>query len=63
MMAREALLNLRAAAVAMHIAKAAYVHQDVKLELLPRVEAPQKFVMPSAMPHAQVDDLARAASP
>ena len=57
-MARETLLNLRAAAVAMHVAKAAYVHQDVKLKLLPRMEAPQKLIMPSAMPHAQVDDFA-----
>ena len=58
MMARESLLNLRTAAVAMHVAKAAYVHQDVKLELLPGVEAPQKLIVPPAMPHAQVDNLA-----
>ena len=57
-MARETLLNLRAAAVAMHVAKAAYVHQDVKLKLLPGVEAPQKLIMPAAMTHAQVNDFA-----
>src|SRR5438270_4588001 len=54
-MAREPLLNLGAAAVAMHIAKAADVHEDVKLELLPSIEAPQKFIMPNAMAHSYID--------
>ena len=39
MMAGESLLNLGAAAVAMHVAKAANIHKDVKLELLAGMEA------------------------
>src|SRR6478672_2881696 len=57
-MAREALLNLRAAAVAMHVAKAAYVHQDVKLKLLAGVEAAQKLIMPATIAQSQIDNFA-----
>ena len=38
MMARESLLNLSAAAVAMHVTKTAYIHENVELELLAGVE-------------------------
>jgi hypothetical protein len=43
------LQKLNAAAVTMHVAKAAYVHQDVKTQTVARAKCPQKFVMSPAM--------------
>src|SRR5208283_3847942 len=52
-----ALHDLHAAAMAMHIAEAADVHQDVEAELLPGAEGARNFVMTAAMTQAQIDDL------
>src|SRR5208283_2496639 len=51
------LHNLHAAAMTMHIAEAADVHQDVEAELLPGAEGARNFVMTAAMTQAQIDDL------
>ncbi len=53
----EALLDLGTAAVPVHIAKTANVHEDVKAELLPRVEAAQQFVMRTTMVQPKIDNL------
>ena len=45
------------APVAMHVAKTANVHQNVKAQRLPRGEFAQQLVMASAMTQAEVDDL------
>src|SRR5216684_2461071 len=47
-----------AAAVAMHVAEAADIHQDVEAKLLPGAEGAQHFVMTAAVAESQVDDLA-----
>src|SRR5882724_3727014 len=54
----ETLFNLGAAPVAMHIAEAAYVHQDVKLKLLAGMETAQQLIMRAAVAHTQISDLA-----
>ena len=54
----ESLHHLDAAPVAVHVAEAARIHQDVEAELLPGAEAAQHFVMLAAMAQAEVDDLA-----
>ena len=56
----ELLLNLNAAAVAVHVAEAADVHQDVEAELLAGAEGAQHLVMAAAMAQASIDDLAAA---
>src|SRR5208283_2483982 len=54
----ESLHDLDAAAMTMHVAEAARVHEDVEAELLSGAEAAQHFVILTAMPQAEVDDLA-----
>ena len=54
----EFLADLNAAAVAVHVAEAANIHQDVEAELLSGAEGPQHFVVAAAMAQSQVDDLA-----
>ncbi len=54
----ELLADLNAAAVAVHVAETADIHQDVEAELLPGAEGPQHFVMAAAISQPQVDDLA-----
>ena len=58
MLGGEFLANLNAAAVAVHIAEAADIHQNVEAELLPGAEGAQHFIVASAMAQAQIDDLA-----
>src|SRR5260221_12489890 len=57
MLRRERLLDLNAAAMAVHVAEAANVHQDVEAELLAGAESAQHFVVASAMMQARVNDL------
>ncbi len=52
------LHNLHAAAMAMHVAKAADVHQDVEAELLSGAEGARDFIVTPAMTQAHLDDLA-----
>ncbi len=54
------LHDLHTAAMAVHVAEAANVHQDVEAEALPGVEGARDFIEAPAMPHAQFDDLVRA---
>ena len=54
----ELLPDLDAAAVAVHVAEAADIHQDVEAELLSGAERPQHLVMAAAMAQPEVDDLA-----
>jgi len=49
--------ELHTPAVAVHVAEAANVHQDVELEALPGGEAARQFVVPPAMLGAERDDL------
>ena len=56
----ESLHDLDAAAVAVHVAEAADVHEDVEAELLAGAERAQHFVVLAAMTQAQIDDLAPA---
>src|SRR5437899_9418217 len=58
MLAREALLDLRAAPMTMHVAEAADVHQNVEAETLAGVERAQQLVVPAAMAQAKINDLA-----
>ena len=53
-----ALHDLHAAAVTMHVAEAADVHQDVEAELLSGAEGARNLVVAAAMAQAQVDDFA-----
>src|SRR5581483_10096670 len=55
---RETLANLDAAPVAMHIAKAADVHQDVEAELLSGTESTRHLIMLAAVAEPEFDDLA-----
>src|SRR5437764_3434285 len=57
---RKWLNDLHAAAVAMHVAEAAQVHDNIEAQALPGSEGTQHFIMASAMPKAKVDDLAPA---
>ena len=57
------LLDLDAAAMTVHIAEAADVHQDVEAELLPGAEGAQHFVMAATMAQASVDDFLASGSP
>src|SRR5208337_4894464 len=57
---REILHDLDAAAMAVHVAEAADVHEDVETELLARGEGTQQFVVAAAMAQAKVDDFAAA---
>ena len=59
----EALHHLDAAAVAVHVAEAARIHQDVEAELLPSAESPQHLVILTTMAQPQIDDLAPTAFP
>ena len=52
------LHDLHAAAMAMHVAEAADVHQDVEAELLSGAERTRNFVVAAAMPQPQLDDFA-----
>ena len=53
----ELLRQLHAAAVAMHVAKAANVHQDVEPEAMPSLERADQLIVPPTMPRAQRHDL------
>ena len=55
MLCCKSLLDLNAAAMPVHVAKSANVHQNVKPELLPCPKRAQHFVMLSAMAHAGID--------
>ena len=44
--------------MAVHVAEAARVHEDVEAELLPSAEAAQHFVVLAAMTQAEINDLA-----
>jgi len=57
---REILHDLNAAAVPMHVAEAADVHQDVEAKLLARGKCTRQFVVLPAMTQPEVDDLAAA---
>jgi hypothetical protein len=52
----ERLLDLDAAAMAVHVAEAANVHEDVEAELLAGAEGAQHLVVASAMAQAGSDD-------
>src|SRR5208337_5674172 len=56
----EILHDLHAAAVPVHVAEAADVHEDVEAELLAGGEGTRQFVVLAAMAEAKVDDLAAA---
>src|SRR5205807_8704498 len=53
----ESLHDLDAAAVPVHVAEAAGIHEDVEAELLPRAEAAQHLVVLAAMPQPHINDL------
>ncbi len=53
---RESLHDLDAAAVAVHVAEAADVHEDVEAELLAGGERTRHLVVAAAMAQAEVDD-------
>src|SRR5208282_4075436 len=57
---REILHDLDAAAMAMHIAETADVHENVEAELLARGEGAQQLVMAATMAQAEVYDFAAA---
>ena len=52
----ERLQDLDAAAMAMHVAEAADVHEDVEAEAMTGAEGPKEFVVASAMLRAKGDD-------
>ena len=56
----EALDDLGAAAMAVHVAEAADVHEDVKAEGGAGVKGAESFVVLAAMAKAQVDDFGDA---
>ena len=56
----ERLQNLNAAAMAVHIAEATDIHQDVKAQSLPGGELAQQFIVSSALLRAEGDDLVAA---
>ena len=56
----EILHDLHAAAMAVHVAEAANVHEDVEAELLAGRKGTRQFVVAAAMAQAKVDDLAAA---
>ena len=56
----ECLDDLRAAAMAVHVAEAANVHQDVKAEGGAGVKGAQGIVMAAAVAEAQLDDFGNA---
>jgi hypothetical protein len=58
MLSREALLDLNAAAVAVHVAESTYVHQDIEAELLAGAEAAEHFVVTTPVPQPSFDDFA-----
>ena len=61
MRGRELLPDLYAAAVPVHVAKAADIHKNVKAEALPGGECTQQFIMLAAMSsQADVNDLLSA---
>ena len=51
------LQDLNAAAMTVHVAEAADIHQNVEPQTLPGREFAQQFVMPAAMPRTQGNDL------
>ena len=53
---RVVLHDLHAAAMAVHVAEAADVHQDVEAELLSGAVSARDFVEAAAMPQAHIDD-------
>jgi hypothetical protein len=55
---REILHDLDAAAMAVHVAEAADVHENVEAELLAGGKRAQQFVVLPAMAQAKVDDFA-----
>ena len=55
--------DLDAAAVSVHVAEAADVHEDVEAELLAGAEGAQHFVVLAAMAQAEVDDFAAVSLP
>src|ERR1035438_1185329 len=57
MLRSESLHDLNAPPVPVHVAKPARIHQNVEAELLSRTKSAQHFVMLSAMPQPQVDNL------
>src|SRR5581483_3186731 len=53
----EGLPDLHAAAVAVHVAEASNIHQDIEAELLPGAIGAQYFIVPAAVPQTQIEDL------
>ena len=53
----EALEKLRTAAMAVHVAEAADVHEDVEAEALPGGEGAEELVVGAAVLHPEADDL------
>ena len=56
----ESLHDLREAAMAVHVAEAADVHEDVEAQGGAGVEGAEGFVVPAAVAQAQLDDLRNA---
>ncbi len=57
---RESLLDLHAAAVAVHVAESADVHEDVEAECRSGVEGAKSFVVAAAVAQANLDDFGDA---
>jgi hypothetical protein len=55
---REALLDLNATTVAVHIAESTDVHQDIEAELLAGAEAAEHFVVTTPVAQPSFDDFA-----
>src|ERR1700689_3682027 len=54
----EFLFELNTTAMAMHVAKAANIHQDIETESLSGVKGAQQFIMLAAMAQSEINDLA-----
>src|SRR5207248_10548156 len=55
---RKVLPDLNASAVAVHVAEATDVHENVEAELMPGAEGPKHFIVLAAMAEAEIYDLA-----
>src|SRR3989442_7596356 len=55
---RKVLPDLNASAVAVHVAEATDVHENVEAELMPGAERPKHFIVLAAMAEAEIYDFA-----
>src|SRR5437016_491199 len=55
---RKVLPDLNASAVAVHVAEATDVHENVEAELMPGAEGAKHFIVLAAMAEAEIYDLA-----